>query len=397
MIGRFLAAVAFAGLLWSQNTQVDEAWKLASKGQNDDAIRVLENVIQRNSKDADARLLLGSLLAEKGARTEALGQLSEAVRLRPQSAEAQNALGEAYNRFGDIKAAREPFEKAVRLNPGFAAAQTNLGLVLVQAGDLPGAAEHLDRAIQILGRTSDAAYAHYLRAKVYSAQNDAQKAVAALQEAVLLRPDFAEAWSDLGLARRATLNDAGALAAYKRAVQLRPTDAVAQYRLGAEYLRDGQPHAAVEHLEQAYHLNPGDQSTLNSLQSALRQDGKQEEANAIKQKLAELLQQRDQISQNALAAVRLNNDGANLEKAGDLRGAVEKYRTALNLNPEHVGIRVNYAVALLRLGQWTEGLTQLHEALRRDPGNAQIQAALKDALAQAPPGSVPHWSDTSRP
>lgn len=397
MIVRFLAAVACASLLWSQDAQVEEAWRLASQGQNAAAISILENVIQHDPKDADARLLLGSLLAEKGARTEALEQLSEAVRIRPQSAEAQNALGEAYNRFGDIKAARGPFEKAVTLNPKFGAGQTNLGLILVQTGDLPGAAEHLDRAIEILGRTYDAAYPHYLRAKVYSAQNDTQKAVAQLEEAVLLRPDFAEAWSDLGLARRTILDDAGALAAYKRAVQLRPADAVAQYRLGTEYLRDGQAHAAVEHLEQAYHLNPEDQSTLNSLQTALRQDGKQQEANAIKQKLAELLQKRDQISQNALAAVRINNEAASLEKTGDLQGAAEKYRTALNLNPEHVGIRVNYAVALLRLGQWTDGLTQLHEALLRDPGNAQIQAALKDALAQAPAGSVPHWSDTGRP
>jgi predicted Zn-dependent protease len=126
---------------------------------------------------------------------------------------------------------------------------------------------------------------------------------------------------------------------------------------------------------------------------ALRQDGKPAEADSIRQKLAELLQKKDQISQNALAAVRINNEGAALEKKGDLRGALEKYRKALDLNPDHVGIRVNYAVALLRLGQWTDGLTQLHEALRRDPGNAQIQAALKDALAQAPPGAVPKWKD----
>jgi tetratricopeptide (TPR) repeat protein len=265
----------------------------------------------------------------------------------------------------------------------------NLGLILIQSGELSPAAEHLNRAIQLLGHTADGAYPHYLLAKVFSARNDAHKAVAQLQVAVVLRPDFAEAWSDLGLARKAALDDSGALAAFKRAVVLNPSDPVAQYRLGAEYLRAGQPHAAVEHLDQAYRLSPEDQSTLNSLQSALRQDGKPEEANLIRQKLAELLRKRDQINQNALAAVRLNNEGANLEKSGDLRGALEKYRQALNLNPEHVGIRVNYAVALLRLGQWTEGLTELREALRRDPGNTKIQAALKDALAQAPPGSRP--------
>ena len=67
-----------------------------------------------------------------------------------------------------------------------------------------------------------------------------------------------------------------------------------------------------------------------------------------------------------------------------MRGALEKYRAALDLVPSHVGIRVNFAVALLRLGQWKEGLAQLREAVRREPGNAMFQAVLNDALAQAP-------------
>lgn len=392
MTARFLAIVFCTGLLWAQNARIEGAWKLAAKGQNDQAIRILRGIIQDEPRNVDARLLMGSLLVETGQQKEAIAQLSEAVRLRPQSAEAQNALGEAYNKFGDTKSARAPFEKAVSLNPVFAAAQVNLGLLLVQAGEWQSAAGHLDRAIRLLGHTADAAYPHYLLAKVFSARNEASKAVAELQEAVALRPDFAEAWSDLGLARKTVLNDAGALAAYKRAVELNSSDAVAQYRLGSEYLRDGQSKAAIEHLQQAYRLNPEDQSTLNALQSALRQDGKVEEANSIRQKLAELLRKRDQMSQNALAAVRVNNEGASLEKSGDLPGAAEKYKEALKLNPEHVGIRVNYGVALLRLGQWTEGLTELHEALLRDPGNAKIQAALKDAISQAPPGTVPKWS-----
>jgi len=40
-------------------------------------------------------------------------------------------------------------------------------------------------------------------------------------------------------------------------------------------------------------------------------------------------------------------------------------------------------VALLKLGQWDEGIAQLREALGRDPGNHQLQKALDDALAQA--------------
>jgi hypothetical protein len=58
-----------------------------------------------------------------------------------------------------------------------------------------------------------------------------------------------------------------------------------------------------------------------------------------------------------------------------------------------VGIRVNYGVALLRAGQWSEGLEELHQAWQKDPGNEPLRAALKDALAQAPKSALPSWKD----
>lgn len=382
---RFLAALAFAGLLLAQRAPVENAWDLLAKGERKQAIRALHEILKTNPADADARLLLGSILAEDGERSESIAQLTEAVRLRPQSAETRNALGEALNGFGETKTARGAFEKAVALDPAFAQAQVNLGLILVQAGEFAAAAKHLDRALQILGHTPDAAYPHYLRAKVNTEQDETQKAAAHLNEAVSLRPDFAEAWSDLGQARKTLLDDAGALAAFKRAVDAGPGDAVAQYRLGSEYLHQGETHLAVLHLQKALGLNPDDQSTLYNLQTALRRDGQVEQARKTKEKLTELLRKRDKAVENALTGVQLNNQGAELEKAGNLRGALEKYRAALELCPEHVGFRVNFAVGLLRLGQWNQGIAELREAVRRDPGNSTVKAALDDALAQAPP------------
>jgi protein O-GlcNAc transferase len=377
--------LTFAGSLLAQRPPTEAAWDLLAKGERPAAIRLLHEIITANPGDADARLLLGSVLMEQGERAESIAQLTEAVRLRPQSAEAGNALGEAFQTFDDPKAARRAFEKAVALNPGFAPARVNLGLILVDAGEFGASTEHLDRAIRILGHTPDAALPHYLRAKVYIEQNAVDKAAAQLQEAVSLRPDFAEAWSDLGQARKTLLDDAGALAAFTRAVELSPGDAVAQYRLGAEYLHMAKTRKAIEHLQVAASLNPDDQSALYSLQLALREDGQLEPARQVKEKLAELLRKRDKASERALTAVQINNQGAELEKAGDLRGALEKYRAALELNPEHVGIRTNLAAALLRSGQWSQGIAELRESLRRDPGNTTLQKALDDALAQAKP------------
>ncbi|MFL6463255.1 MAG: tetratricopeptide repeat protein [Bryobacteraceae bacterium] len=384
-------------LLWAQNPAMEQAWSLAAKGQRTEAAGVLRKILQRKPRNAEAHLFLGSLLAEEGVREEAIAQLTEAVRLRPKSSEAQNALGEAYNRFDDPKAARECFEKAVVLNPKFGIAQSNLGAALLQAGESSAAASHLDQAIALLGRSPDAADAQYLRAKVYSAEGNYPKAAACLEQAVALRSDFAEAWSDLGMARKATSNDAGALLAFQRAVELNPKDGVAQYRLGAEYLRQDQPQLAVAPLQAAYAINPEDQSVLNSLQGALRQTGHSEEAADMKRKLTETLRKRDLQSQNAIKAFKLNNEGAALEKAGNLPEALERYRQASALNPAHAGIRTNYAIALLRLGRWAEGLTELHNALERDPNNPQLRAAWQDALSQAPPNLIPAWAKLLEP
>lgn len=383
--------LAFAVAALAQQPELDRAWSLAANGHRTEAISLLRQLIPSDPQNADARLLLGSLLMEAGDQPESIEQLTAAVRLRPRSAEAENALGEAYNHFSETAAARAAFQRAVELDPRYGIAQLNLGQLLLQQGNLVGAASHLDRAIGLLKNSDDEADAQYARAKICIAQNQPEQAVAHLQRAVAVRPKFAEAWSDLGDERKTLLEDSEAIAALKRAVAANPEDAVAQYRLGAEYLRQGQAREAVAHLRKSYELNPKDQSTLNALQSALRQDGDIAGANRIKVELAQLLRDRDRVNQDKLTAVRLNNEGAALEKTGDLRSAVAKYREASQLDPDHNGIRINYGVALLRLGQWTEGLDQLHVALQRDPENAQLRKALKEALAQAPAAAQPAW------
>ena len=112
--------------------------------------------------------------------------------------------------------------------------------------------------------------------------------------------------------------------------------------------------------------------------------------------LADLLRDRDRVNHDKLTAVQLNTNGVALEKSGDLRGAVGKYRDASRLDPSHVGIRINYGVALLRLGQWTEGLDELHQAWQLDPHNEQLRTTLKDALVQAPKDAIPPWKEEVR-
>ncbi len=365
-------------------TPVEDAWALLATNQRPKAIRLLYGIVKTDPANADARLLLGSILQEEGDSAASIAQLTEAVKLIPNSAEAHNALGEAFKAAGDPQHARAPFEKAIALDRKFAQPHVNLGLILLDAGELNPAAAHLDRAIALLGSVPDAAYPHYLRAKVSTNLNDVPAARNHLNQAVALRPDFAEAWSDLGDALKTLRDDAGALAAFERAVALAPDDPVAQTRLGSQYFDAAQPHLAVDHLQQAARLDPTSQTTLYMLQRALRADGQNQQADAVKQSLAQLLRDKDRDDQHLLAALERNNRAVDMEKSGDLRGAAREYRAALDLLPTHVGIRANLAIALLRLGQWKDGLAELREAARRAPANAVLQAALDDALSHAP-------------
>jgi tetratricopeptide (TPR) repeat protein len=392
--------MCFAALLFlflhQGKEALEQAWQLASRGDRVGSEAVLQKLLAANAGDTDAHLLYGNLLAEDGKKDESLAQLKIAVAQRPSSPEAWNSLGEAYDRFGERREALDAFERATRAGPNFGIAQSNLARSLYEAGQKTQAKSHALRARSLLAGSKDLAEADYLLGKLELEAGTTRKAADYLTEAVRLMPDLSSAWSDLGQAKKLLLDHTGALAAFERAVQIDPDDPVAQYRLGAEYLQEGKPAEAISHLEASLRMNGEDQSTLNALAVALQRSNRFEEAAQTRQKLSAVIRNRDLESQNALAALRLNNRGAELEKAGKLTEAVDLYRQAVDLNGKHPGIRLNYAVALLRLGRWREGLEQMQVAQQLDPDNKQIETALKDAVSQAPAKDLPDWARSMR-
>jgi len=144
------------------------------------------------------------------------------------------------------------------------------------------------------------------------------------------------------------LDNAGAVTTLQRAVALKPEDALAQYRLGQLCLQKGDSPRAINHLKRALAQTPNDRGTLHNLMLALRKTGQVEEAKTIEKRMAALQPQTDRASEVGLAASGLNSEGIQLEKSGDLRGALAKYRAALDLDPTGYGFRLNFALALTR-------------------------------------------------
>ena len=129
----------------AQQPAVEAAWQLVAKGDRDQAVALLRDLIRQRTPQCRCT-------AAAGQRTDggwAARRIDRAASRRraagcPKSAEAHNALGEAYNTFGDAAAAQPEFERAVELDPKHAQAHENLGDVLLQQGEAQAAAPHLD-------------------------------------------------------------------------------------------------------------------------------------------------------------------------------------------------------------------------------------------------------------
>lgn len=367
----------------AKDKALQQARSLLARGQQNQALKVLRAAVDATPLDFDARMLLGTTLAIEGSRTESIQQITEAIKIRPDSGEAYNLMGTTLSRFLEIEGAKVAFEHAIQLNPHLADAHVNLALLLAQSNEWDGAGKHLDLAISIQNNQPVAAYSHYLRAKIFIAQSQFPDAEHELKQAVRIRDNFAEAWSELGWIRRMRSDNVGAQRAFKKAFLQNPKDPTIRYRLGTAYLRQGDLAHAVSHLRAAYKLGSTDKSTLYNLELALRKSGRPKEAKKISGLLAAQRVASHQSSENAFRVTALNADAMQLEKQGDFDGASLKYRTALELDPTAEGVRLNYGLSLCRLRRWKDGISEIREVLRINPDNGDAAKALYIAEEQA--------------
>ena len=373
MIWLCLLAVGLRGA--DANAEIEKAKRMVARGDLQPAALLLRELVSKEPGNADAHLLLGTVLSLSRQRSEALQELSRAVELRPQFAPGHYTFGVALSGFGELEPARKAFERALELDPKFADAHVNLAMILAHDGRFDAALEHLSQAIQVLGKDPRAANAHYLEGKMYNEQMQPEPARRELEEAIKLRPGFGPAYYDLGRACDNLLDTACALQALQKAADLMPEDGGVQYNLGLQYLRGGDAQRALTHLQLAYRSMPAEGNVLYNLARALHRLGRDQEADPLVAKVRALTD-----GANLVEAGKLNNEGTGMEDRGELRGALEKYHAAVEISPLNTTFRRNLGLVLCRLGLWQRGVDELKEVLRLDPNDVDATKALYIAL-----------------
>jgi tetratricopeptide (TPR) repeat protein len=159
---------------------------------------------------------------------------------------------------------------------------------------------------------------------------------------------------------------------YQDAVNLRPSYAEAHYNLARLLVEQGRVDDAVGQYEKALEIEPGDAEAQNNLGVILFSIGRVGDAILHYQKALEILPDYAEASCNLANA---------LISEGDFDGAIAHYNACVAAVPDQVEAQYNLASALLRKGRTDEAITHYHKVLQLYPENADAHANLGSAFA----------------
>jgi len=187
------------------------------------------------------------------------------------------------------------------------------------------------------------------------------RAVAEYKAALALKPDFADAYNNLGVALLAQGSTEDAVAHYECALILNPDHFNARSNLGNARLAQGRIGEAIVHYERSLAITPGHAAAHCNLANALAAQGRTEEA--VARYRHALLLSPDYADAN-------NNLGNLLSAQGNIDEAALHYRRALAVNPDDASAHNNLANILRDQGKFSEALIHYDRALAVAPANA---------------------------
>jgi len=361
------------------------------------------------------------------AGVQAADRQSESQQANPaQNAVSQYNLGLTHHQTGELDAAATAYAQALRLDPDLRQASYNLGLLYLQSKQLDKAQAVVSAALKRWLVDPDL---HALAGQLAAATDQPQAAQAAYQRAVMLQPDhLAAQWLEApptqtipvaaqqAYHRGQTQYEQGqypaALASLQAALQLVPDWDNAHYLLGLIQARNQQVPAAQAAWQSALKHNP---EHIGSLQELAQLASNPQTAEACWQQIAnirprfsrayaELAQLAEARGDHALGArwraqlhqlsPKWPENNYYLARYAYWQGQLEQAIAYLNPADGQLSQAAHLLLSeiALRQGQPQAAQTWLQNALTQWPDSAQVQTQLaRYWLAQAQPKQARHY------
>lgn len=296
----------------------------------------------------------GNILLSQGQFSAAEQLYRRAIKLDSDFMPAHYNLGNALRAQGRAEEALAAFEAACRLAPDDYEIFMNIGATLIDLGRPADALQAFIRANQIVPAAAEPlvniglAYEHLADISHRNIQTDINldKAIEHYRQAIFIRPDFAEAYNNLGnaLLARGQLDEA--IESLRWAISLKEDFAEAHNNLGNALHSQGQLHEAVESFQRA-------------------------------------------ITLKADFADAHYNMGKTFSDLMQYDQAEASYARVLAINPNHIKALGSYGGLLLKFGQQKRAMVCFQQVMALDPGNvsaAHMIASISGIDTPSAPG-----------
>jgi serine/threonine-protein kinase len=363
-------------------------------GEDETVVELLDEASFTSPQDFEIHyeLALSSFPLGATGRDNALRHLAAARSMRPDSAELHHILGATFAEVGAADQAIRYYEKALAMAPE-GPARDHLHAHIAYAHLMAKRQEEAARALETAsGGGEPGPYALRVKGLLHGLRKESGDAVASLDAAVELWPEFSAAHYD----RIRAYRDAGRIGAlvreYREATEKNPDDERDWIRLGFCHHVSGRPDEAVPAYEKACACDPTSAGARSILGWALLEAGRPEPAAEVLREAVDLAPHHGEARHGlglALAAIgeldsavgaltkalessrrapRLLTDlGTVLSRRRDEHGAHRALLQAVDLNREEYRAHLGLGQLLLRHGEKDRARGALRAAFRAEP------------------------------
>ena len=230
---------------WTQLAETYYAQKLYSE-----AIAACQKAIALEPMEPLAYVTMGNIYQAQGQIQEAIRSYQQALVINPNLPQAHVNLGSMFYRQGQLESAINSYRQAVNLQPDLAAVHWNLAQVLKHLGQ-DGEAQLSEQRALALNPQLGGADALFNQGNQLALQGKIEDAIAVWQKAVELKPDFAEAYGQMGMVLRHQGKYKEAIPLLEKAIEIKPNLPLAHQHLCGIY-RDSSNLAAARQAVDRY-------------------------------------------------------------------------------------------------------------------------------------------------
>lgn len=331
-----------------------------AQNRSNEALELCEKILKEDKNDAEAIAMRASLWLYAGKPEQistAISELQSVVNKMPENFVLRYNLGRALMSKGDLDAARVQFTDALKYRPDYLPARIALAQVQVTRGEYAAA---LSAANEIMQLDPGNQYARLIKSHAFMAQGKFDDSKSVLMETLKINPSQRDA----------------------------------KYQLGFVLFKEGKLAEAEKLFQEVYSQNPPDMRGLMGLTEVYTAQNKNDKSLAL---LDEAIQKfpKSTVLQVAWGniAVRsgrpddgikmfqkvLQGDPKNFDlhmriaesyrQKGDLNNAIDTWKKAGELMPNHVMPLLSRAMALDQVNRRSEAAPLYEQVLKAEPDN----------------------------